>query len=322
MDRHSAPVGTCPQGSVPTSSWGILEMEVGMFSAHNNIDGRSRDGRGAYGTTNQRRGDVMDTGIEHILRNTALQNNAMQNNVTQNKKRAGASHGSGRSKSAPQLLALPSLGMEPVTRRPLTILIADDHPMVREGLSAVINRQSEMRVVAEAGNGHEAVEKFEALRPEVALYYHRMPKKDVLEAVMSIYEREPAARIVIVTSYQSEEDIYRALRAGAQGYILKDAPSEDLIDCIHAVGDGKSWIPPAVGAKLAQRVTERPLTARETEVIRALAKGKSNKEIGVALNISEGTVKVHVTHMLEKLKVTGRTEAIGEALKRGLVTME
>ena len=145
---------------------------------------------------------------------------------------------------------------------------------------------------------------------------------DGIEAVMSIYEREPAARMVIVTSYQSEEDIYRALRAGAQGYILKDAPSEDLIDCIHAVGDGKSWIPPAVGAKLARRVTERPLTARETEVIRALAKGKSNKEIGVALNISEGTVKVHVTHMLEKLKVTGRTEAIGEAVKRGLVTME
>lgn len=269
-----------------------------MFSAHNNnnIDGRSRDGRGAFGT--------------------------MQNNGTQNNKRAGASHGSDRSRSAPQLLAQSSSGMEPVTRRPLTILIADDHPMVREGLSAVINRQSEMRVVAEAGNGREAVEQFVALRPDVALLDLRMPMMDGIEAVMSIYEREPAAHMVIVTSYQSEEDIYRALRAGAQGYILKDAPSKDLIDCIHAVGDGKSWIPPAVGAKLAQRVTERSLTAREMEVIRALAKGKSNKEIGVALNISEGTVKVHVTHMLEKLKVTGRTEAIGEALKRGLVTME
>ena len=269
----------------------------------------------------------MGPGIQHILRNTAIQNNAMQNNVTQhnvmqNKERADASHGGDRSKSVPQLLGQSSSGMELVPRRPLTILIADDHPMVREGLSAVINRQSEMRVVAEAGNGHEAVEKFVALRPDVALLDLRMPMMDGIEAVMSIYEREPAARMVIVTSYQSEEDIYRALRAGAQGYILKDAPSEDLIDCIHAVGDGKSWIPPAVGAKLARRVTERPLTARETEVIRALAKGKSNKEIGVALNISEGTVKVHVTHMLEKLKVTGRTEAIGEAVKRGLVTME
>jgi two-component system, NarL family, response regulator len=297
-------------------------MEVVMLSANNNIDGRPRDGRGAYGTTNQRKGGVMAPGIQHVLRNSAIQSNAMQNNVMQNKERAGASHGGGRSKSAPQLLEQSSSGMEQVTRRPLTILIADDHPMVREGLSAVINRQSEMRVVAEAGNGHEAVEKFVALRPDVALLDLRMPMMDGIEAVMSIYEREPAARMVIVTSYQSEEDIYRALRAGAQGYILKDAPSEDLIDCIHAVGDGKSWIPPAVGAKLARRVTERPLTARETEVIRALAKGKSNKEIGVALNISEGTVKVHVTHMLEKLKVTGRTEAIGEAVKRGLVTME
>ncbi len=297
-----------------------------MLSA-NNINRRPRNRREVYGTTNQRKGGVMGPGIQHILRNTAIQNNAMQNNVTQhnvmqNKERADASHGGDRSKSVPQLLGQSSSGMELVPRRPLTILIADDHPMVREGLSAVINRQSEMRVVAEAGNGHEAVEKFVALRPDVALLDLRMPMMDGIEAVMSIYEREPAARMVIVTSYQSEEDIYRALRAGAQGYILKDAPSEDLIDCIHAVGDGKSWIPPAVGAKLARRVTERPLTARETEVIRALAKGKSNKEIGVALNISEGTVKVHVTHMLEKLKVTGRTEAIGEAVKRGLVTME
>ena len=114
----------------------------------------------------------------------------------------------------------------------------------------------------------------------------------------------------------------RALQAGAQGYVLKDAPVEDLINCIYTVLDGKTWIPPVVGAKLAKRVTERSLTTREMEVIRALAKGKSNKEIGVALNISEGTVKVHVTHMLEKLKVTGRTEAIGAAVKRGLVTMD
>jgi DNA-binding NarL/FixJ family response regulator len=203
-----------------------------------------------------------------------------------------------------------------------TILVADDHPMVREGLVAIINRQSDMRVVAEAGNGREAVEKFVTLRPDVALLDLRMPMMDGIEAAMCIYEHAPEARLVIVTTYQSEEDIYRALRAGAQGYLLKDAPVEDLIECIHTVGDGKTWIPSAVGAKLARRVTERSLTAREMEVIRALAKGKSNKEIGVALNISEGTVKVHVTHMLEKLKVTGRTEAIGAALKRGLVTME
>ena len=204
----------------------------------------------------------------------------------------------------------------------LTILVADDHPMVREGLVTVINRQSDMRVVAEAANGREAVEKFVELRPDISLLDLRMPVMDGIEAAMSIYEHASVARLVIVTSYESEEDIYRALQAGAQGYVLKDAPVEDLINCIYTVLDGKTWIPPVVGAKLAKRVTERSLTTREMEVIRALAKGKSNKEIGVALNISEGTVKVHVTHMLEKLKVTGRTEAIGAAVKRGLVTMD
>ena len=204
----------------------------------------------------------------------------------------------------------------------LTILVADDHPMVREGLVTVINRQSDMRVVAEAANGREAVEKFVELRPDISLLDLRMPVMDGIEAAMSIHEHASAARLVIVTSYESEEDIYRALKAGAQGYVLKDAPVEDLINCIYTVLDGKTWIPPVVGAKLAKRVTERSLTTREMEVIRALAKGKSNKEIGVALNISEGTVKVHVTHMLEKLKVTGRTEAIGAAVKRGLVTMD
>jgi DNA-binding NarL/FixJ family response regulator len=204
----------------------------------------------------------------------------------------------------------------------LTVLVADDHPMVREGLVAVINRRSDMRVTAEASNGREAVEQFLAVRPDIALLDLRMPLMDGIEAVMSICEQAPTARLVIVTTYQSEEDIYRALRAGAQGYLLKDTPVSDLVECIQTVGSGKTWIPPAVGAKLAKRITDRALTTRETEVIRALAKGKSNKEIGVALNISEGTVKVHVTHMLEKLKVTGRTEAIGTALRRGLVTMD
>jgi DNA-binding NarL/FixJ family response regulator len=247
----------------------------------------------------------------------------LQNDILQNKELSRTSRGANRQLqpdwSDP---ASSSSRPESMTRQHLKILVADDHPMVREGLVAVINRQSDMRVVAQAGNGREAVEKFVALRPDIALVDLRMPLMDGIEAVMSIHEHAPGARLVIVTTYQSEEDIYRALRAGAQGYVLKDAPVEDLIECIHTVGDGKTWIPPVVGAKLAKRVTDRPLTTREMEVIHALAKGKSNKEIGVALNISEGTVKVHVTHMLEKLKVTGRTEAIGAAVKRGLVTMD
>ncbi len=282
-----------------------------MPAAERTIDYRLRTGRQCYEVPSQARNGVVETGIQHLL-----QNNKQPSSATRSARR--------QSRSAVPVpgVADPSSMEEERTARSLTILVADDHPMVREGLVAVINRQSDMRVVAEAVNGREAVEKFVTLRPDIALLDLRMPLMDGIEAAMSISEHSPEARLIIVTTYQSEEDIYRALRAGAQGYLLKDAPVEDLIECIHTVGDGKTWIPPAVGAKLARRVTERSLTARETEVIRALAKGKSNKEIGVALNISEGTVKVHVTHMLEKLKVTGRTEAIGAALKRGLVTME
>jgi two-component system, NarL family, response regulator len=203
-----------------------------------------------------------------------------------------------------------------------TLLVADDHPVVLEGLVALINRQSDMQVVAQARNGSEAVEAFFAHRPDIALLDLRMPVMDGVEAIISICEKEPAARLIVVTIYQSEEDIYRALRAGAQGILLKDAPAEEIVECIHAVAQGKAWIPPEVGAKLAKRVTVRELTPREMEVMHVVAKGKSNKEIGVALDISEATVKVHVTHILEKLQASGRTEAIGLAVNRGLVRMD
>src|SRR5579862_2123596 len=205
---------------------------------------------------------------------------------------------------------------------PCTLMVADDHPVVREGLIAMIERQPNMRVVAQASNGQEAVDQFLARRPDVGLLDLRMPGMNGVDAVVAICEREPAARLIILTTYQGQEEIYRALRAGALGYLLKDAPAEELVESIRAVSAGKTWIPPAVGAKLAQRVTDRQLTAREMEVLGILAIGKSNKEIGVAFNISEATVKVHVTHILEKLKVTGRTEAINVAVRRGLVSMD
>lgn len=204
----------------------------------------------------------------------------------------------------------------------LAILIADDHPLVREGLTAVINRQPDMRVVAEASNGREAVDKFFSHPPDIALLDLRMPLMDGIQAASAICERHPDAKLVIVSSYQSEEEVYRAMRAGAQGYVLKDAPANDLIECIHALAEGRTWIPSNVGAKLAKRVTGQELTPRETEVLRAMAVGKSNKEIGVMLGITESTVKVHVTHLLEKLKASGRTEAISVALKRGLVAVD
>lgn len=201
------------------------------------------------------------------------------------------------------------------------VLVADDHPVVREGLIALINRETDMHVVGEAGNGREAVEKFFAERPDAVLLDLRMPIMDGIEAAMSICERDPAAHIGIITSYQNEEDIYRAVRAGALGFILKDAASDELARCIHAVARGETWVPPQVGAMLAKRIADRELTRRETEVLHLVVAGKSNKEIGVGLDISEATVKVHMTHILEKLKVTGRTEAINVALKRGLVRL-
>jgi len=204
----------------------------------------------------------------------------------------------------------------------LAILIADDHPVVREGLKTIIELQPDMHVVDEASNGREAMEKFFAHRPDIALLDLRMPLMDGVETVVAICEKEPGARLAILTSFESEEEIYRALRAGAQGYVLKDAPAADLIACIRAMHQGRTWIPPGVGAKLAKRVTGQDLTTREMEVLRTLVLGKSNKEIGVLLDIAESTVKVHVTHVLEKLRASGRTEAISVALKRGLIRMD
>ena len=217
----------------------------------------------------------------------------------------------------------PHLLPEPIhSTGPLKLMVADDHPVVREGLVAMIERQSNMRVIAQASNGREAVDNFLAHRPDVGLLDLRMPIMNGVDAVVAICEKEPTARLIILTTYQVQEDIYRALRAGALGYLLKDAPAEELVDSIRAVSSGRTWIPPAVGAMLAKRLTDRELTARETEVLQILAVGKSNKEIGVAFNISEATVKVHVTHILEKLKVTGRTEAINVAVRRGLVNID
>jgi len=196
-----------------------------MPAAERTIDYRLRTGRQCYEVPSQARNGVVETGIQSPLQSDIMQNNKQSGGATRDTRR--------QSRSAVPDVAEPSSMGEERTARSLTILVADDHPMVREGLVAVINRQSDMRVVAEAVNGREAVEKFVTLRPDIALLDLRMPMMDGIEAVMSIYEQAPEARLVIVTTYQSEEDIYRALRAGAQGYLLKDASVEDLIECIH-----------------------------------------------------------------------------------------
>ena len=208
------------------------------------------------------------------------------------------------------------------TRQPYRILVADGHPIVREGLAALINRRSDMIVIAQASSGQAAVDQFVAQSPDLAILELEFPLMDGVETVRSICAKVPAARLVVFTTCLGEEDIYRALRAGAFGYLLKDTSLPDLIECILAVAQGKRWIPASVAAQLGKRVQGRELTSRETQVLRALSSGMSNKEIGSALDISEATVKVHVTHILEKLSVTGRAEAINVALRQGLVHMD
>jgi two-component system NarL family response regulator len=201
----------------------------------------------------------------------------------------------------------------------IRILTADDHPLVREGLSALINRQPDMKVVAEAGDGGEAVDQFFRCHPDVALIDLRMPRTDGLSAILTICRRAPGARVVVLTTFDDDEDIYRALRAGAKGYVLKDAPADYLLECIRTVHSGKSGIAPAVAAKLVDRMNRPGLSEREMEVLRLVADGKSNQDIGKLLQIGEGTVKVHVNRILGKLGVSNRTAAGVAALERGLI---
>ncbi|HTV60747.1 MAG TPA: response regulator transcription factor [Verrucomicrobiae bacterium] len=197
--------------------------------------------------------------------------------------------------------------------------MADDHPVVREGLVASLNRVEDMSVVAEAGTGAEAVDLFSKSLPDVSLVDLRMPVMDGVDAIMAMRERDADARIIILTTYEGDEDVYRGLRAGARAYLLKDTGLEELIDCIRIVHGGKIYIPPSIGAKLADRMKVPELSTRELEVLSLMAGGKSNKEIGATLFVSEGTVKGHVNHILAKLGANGRTEATRIAIKRGLV---
>lgn len=201
----------------------------------------------------------------------------------------------------------------------IRVLICDDHPVVREGLAALISRRPNMQLVGEASNGREAVEQFFIHHPDVTLMDQRMPVLDGVTALERIREKCPEARIILLTTYDGSEDIYRGLRAGAKAYLLKDVSRSELVECIRSVHEGKTEISPQVATRLANRVAREDLTPREMEVLRQMTAGKSNKEIGTALNISESTVKVHVNHILQKLGVESRTEAATVALKRGIV---
>ncbi|WP_036486495.1 response regulator transcription factor [Myxosarcina sp. GI1] len=203
----------------------------------------------------------------------------------------------------------------------IRVLIVDDHPFMREGLAAVIDFKLDMSVVARACNGHEAVELFRQHQPDVTLMDLRLPEMNGVEAIATICAEFAEARIIVLTTYDGDEDIYRGLRAGAKGYVLKDAEPEELLAAIRAVYKGQQYIPPVVGAKLAERMRCPELSDRELEVLRLMATGKSNLEIGTILSIAEGTVKFHVKNILSKLEVGDRTQAMIVALKRGIITL-
>jgi len=204
----------------------------------------------------------------------------------------------------------------------IRVLLADDHAIVRNGVAQILNEERGISVVAEAADGAEAVELFARIRPDVAVVDLRMPKLEGVQVVEQIRERFPDAAIVILTTYDTDNDIERALRAGAKAFLVKDVSPQDLVACVRAVYAGRTWVSPKVAAKLVARVTNVRITRRELAVLRLLAAGNSNREIGDALGISDGTVKIHVTHLFAKLDVTSRTEAINTALRRGLVRID
>jgi len=203
--------------------------------------------------------------------------------------------------------------------KPIRIVIADDHTVVREGLAAILGMQRDMQIVAEAGDGEEACAAFEQHLPDVLLLDLRMPKMDGLDVVRAIRAKHPNARIVIITTYAGDEDIFRSLKAGAMGYLLKDAPRQKIIEAVRTVSAGEQYIPSAIALKAAEHALKPQVTPREVEVLRRMARGESNKEIGAALFISEGTVKTHVKSVLAKLEATSRTEAAAIGRRRGLI---
>lgn len=204
------------------------------------------------------------------------------------------------------------------------ILIADDHPVVREGLAGMLAGQDDFEVIAAVADGEAALEKFKKLSPDVVLMDLRMPGLDGVGAIEAIKKVKSTANIIVLTTYDSDADIVRAIEAGATGYLLKDTPREDLFRAIRAASTGESVLTPSVASRLMTRMrapAEENLSAREIEVLELVARGNSNKDVGKALHISTATVKTHLIHIYNKLGVTDRTSAVTTAIERGIITL-
>jgi two-component system NarL family response regulator len=202
------------------------------------------------------------------------------------------------------------------------ILVADDHLVYRIGMRNLLGSEPGFDVVGEAADGLQAVELYRKLRPDVLLLDLRMPHKNGIEVVRAIRQEHATARILVVTSYQTEEEVFQVLQAGAQGYVLKDVGRETLIEAIRAVNAGSRWVPPAIQRQFSDRVLRQELTAREVEVLRLLVRGLTNREIANVYGISANTVKNHLNNLMAKLDVADRTEAVSFCLARGIVKPE
>jgi DNA-binding NarL/FixJ family response regulator len=203
----------------------------------------------------------------------------------------------------------------------IRIFCVDDHPLLREGISAVINNQPDMQMVAEASNAHEAIEQFRKHKPDVTLMDLRLPGMSGIDAMIAIRTEFPEARIIILTTFEGDVEIQRALEAGARAYMLKSMPPKDMIDTIRQVHGGTKRVPPEIASHLAEHYSDEPLTTREIEVLSQIAGGNRNRDIADKLFITEETVKVHIKHIMEKLGASDRTQAVAIGVRRGIIQL-
>jgi DNA-binding NarL/FixJ family response regulator len=203
----------------------------------------------------------------------------------------------------------------------IRVLSVDDHPLLREGIDIIVGSQVDMELVAHAENGQEGIAQYRKHLPDVTLMDLRLPDMSGIEAIIDIRKEFPEARIAVLTTFEGDVEIQRALEAGARAYLLKSAPPKELVEAVRQVHAGKKRIPPHIAARLAEHLSDEDLTTRETEVLRKVAEGNRNRDIGERLFISEDTVKVHIKHIMEKLGASDRTQAVAIGLRRGIIQL-